>query len=74
MTDDIQITVFPNCNFPHVAMKRHEDKLQVTYTSNNCLNKFELNVRWGVPLDEIDKQNLLSCLEDWIECRNEMLE
>jgi hypothetical protein len=73
MMDEIEITEFPNCNFPHIAMKRHGGRLQVTYDTKACLNRLEINARWGMPLDAMDIQCLHSALDDWIECRNEML-
>ncbi len=74
MIEEIEITELPNCNFPQMAMKRHEGKLQVTYDTKGCLNRFEINTRWGMPLDEIDIQGLHSALDDWIECRKELME
>lgn len=69
MTNEIQIDVVPNTNFQYTMYRQHEGRLQQTATTHGCRNRFEVNVDWGKELDEIDKQNLHACLDEWIKDR-----
>ena len=69
MTDEIEIGVVPNTNFRYVMFRRHDGRLQQTAVTHGCRNRFEVNVPWGKQLDDLDKQSLHACLDDWIRDR-----